>query len=263
GLARGLLVEAGGTNRLLDSEATSGGWNLAAGLAAITAGLTLRGRWSGLILTGAGNDSARLEQVITATAGETLPFTLFCQPGSSGRLMIQFRDLNAGQNTAIRGSFGSLGPASTAAGTLQDISEATEADGVLRVTLTYTPNFTGDLRVGIGPDTLVAGESVVFLAAQTALGSYIPTLASPVTRGADMPGLSTLSAPFYDLALTYDDDSSDAVIGFPASAAWPGLARPHVKRLTAHRAGFAPLTLSTGAALLRETDAALYLETPA
>ncbi|MEL6236306.1 MAG: Ig domain-containing protein, partial [Pseudomonadota bacterium] len=263
GEARGLLVETGATNRLLDSEASAGGWSMAAGLAAASAGLSLRGRWTGLVLTGGGNDSARLEQIITVTAGETLRFTLFCQPGSSGRLMIQFRDLGVGQNSAVRGSFGSLGPASSAAGGLQDITETTDSDGVVRVSLTYTPNFTGDLRVGIGPDTLVAGGSVVFLAAQTAQGSYIPTLAAPATRGADMPGLSTLSAPFYDLALTYDDDSSDAVVGFPTSSVWPAMARPHLKRLTAHRAGFGTLTLSTGAALLRETDAALYLETPA
>lgn len=264
GTPLGLLLEPAASNLLLDSEAVAGTWSTTAALSTAPAGLSVRGRWSGLRLVSGGNEFGRIQQQIDVVAGVPVPIKLFCVPGSSGALFVQLREVASGASSRLRGPLGALFVFNEAAGGITDIRQTDAPDGVAEIEFVYTPDFTGALLMGLGPDSGISGEDIVLLAAQTGHGSYIPTTIAAADRGADDVVLSGIAPGIYDIRLVYGDGSVETLAGYDlADASFPPLSRDRLGRLEAHPPPFLLLRLSDDAPLRLETGAAAYLETPA
>lgn len=263
GAPLGLLVEPAAENRVLHAESFTTGWT-ASGVTATPAGLARRGRWGGMTLASGGGLPNRLHRGLAVTAGEVLPLTLWYLPGTSGRLRILLRDEAGAADTLVRGPAGALAVTATAAGAVDGLAEATEADGIRRVSLRFAPAFTGELRLGFGPDSAVAGESVTLLMAQTALGSPVPAAAAPGLRAAESVTLLGLAPGFLDVVATDGTGAVRLLAGVPVSGpVWPAPGLSPVRRLRGFPRGHDLLTLADGGPLALESGRALYLETAA
>ncbi|GIX12259.1 MAG: hypothetical protein KatS3mg118_0218 [Paracoccaceae bacterium] len=263
GVPLGLLIEGDATNRLTGSEDLVTGWTASLGSAS-PAGLSVRGRWGGMVVTSNGNGASRLSQTLPVVQGETVEIKVYCMPGSSGRLRVQLRNPLTGDASRVRGPFGALAVVMANAGPVEELVERVAADGVVEVSLIHRPAFTGDLEIGFGPDSTVAGDTLLLLAAQTTRGSYVPTGATAATRPADQIGLNLAASGLFDLSLTHDDDSGARLEGLPLDpGGWPELRRPWIRRLVGHSTPRPPLTLENDTLLRLEGGVALTLEIPA
>jgi hypothetical protein len=213
GNRRGLLIEAARTNLLTYSEVVDGtGWSVNGSISTnLTDGAL--GVWDGVSIASQGQNFHRLntDNFVSVTSGDTLTIRAWVKEGTSGRLRINFRDVSSGLSSNIRGVFGSLVPSTSNVGAFSSVKEEDWGNGIVAVSGTITVNFTGDLEVGIGPDSAVSGETVIAYAAQLEAGSfptsYIPTAGSTATRSADVASIPTS-------AFGYNADKGTVVVDF-------------------------------------------------
>jgi hypothetical protein len=160
------------------------------------------GVWDGVSIASGGQTFQRLntDNFVSVTSGDTLTIRAWVKEGTSGRLRINFRNVSLGLSSNIRGVFGSLVPSSNTIGDFSSVKKEDWGNGIVAVSGTITVNFTGDLEVGIGPDSAVAGETVIAYAAQLEVAptpsSYIPTSGSTVTRAADALTIPAANLPW-------------------------------------------------------------------
>jgi hypothetical protein len=160
------------------------------------------GVWDGVSIASQGQNFQRLNanNFVSVTSGDTLTIRAWVKEGTSGRLRINFRDVSSGLSSNIRGVFGSLVPSSNNIGDFSSVKKEDWGNGIVAVSGTITVNFTGDLEVGIGPDSAVSGETVIAYAAQLEVAptpsSYIPTSGSTVTRAADVLTIPAANLPW-------------------------------------------------------------------
>lgn len=262
GTPLGLLVEPAGTNALLWSEELTTGWTVS-GATVSAAGLSVRGRWAGRVLASAGNTSNRIGQTLTLTAGVPLTVRVFFRYGLGAKARLAFRNTASGVESVIRGAQGGLAVTATAAGAVTGLSEETQADAVTILTATFAPSVSGSHQVGFGPNSAVAGETVILLAVQTLDGSYVPTTTAAAARAADVVALRPAAPGLYDAVLTYGDLTQERLEEVAVGATWfPALARREVRRIEGDRLIHEPLGLESGARLSLESGAALELEIP-
>jgi hypothetical protein len=199
----GLLHESDArTNLLTYSEAVDGtGWfdsnststNLTDGALGV---------WDGVSVATNGELFAFLAALnVAVTTGDVLTFRVWVKAGTSGRVRITLRQTDPSNASRVRGEFGSLSSDLSSAGPITSIREEDWGNGIVAVSGTITINFTGDLQFSIGPDSAVAGETVIAYAAQLEAAptpsSYIPTNSgSTVTRAADVLTIPAANLPW-------------------------------------------------------------------
>lgn len=260
GTPLGLLVEPAGSNALLWSEELTTGWTVA-GATVSSAGLSVRGRWTGRVVASTGNTSNRISRTLSLTAGVPLTVRVFYRYGPGAKARLNFRNDGTLADSVIRGTQGSLNVTATAAGAITGVSEVTQGDAVTILTATFDPAATGTHSVGFGPNSAVAGDTVIVFAMQTLDGSYVPTTTAPVDRGADVVALRPAAPGLYDAVLTYGDLTRERIEEVAVGASWfPTLSRREVRRIEGDRLIHEPLDLETGARLSLESGAALELE---
>jgi hypothetical protein len=109
----------------------------------------------------------RVQNAENVTSGTIYSATLIYEDsGTSGKLRIILRNDDGATESAISGSIGSVSVSASTSGSVSIISETEIAEGVYQLLFTYTPNFTGSFRYGVGADSSTIGETVVVLASQ-------------------------------------------------------------------------------------------------
>lgn len=188
----GLLVERQKTNLVTQSSASAATWGNAGGGGQVDLSLNRWGYFSGLRVesAGAGWNSATIP-CDSVSSGTPYGVTFYVEEGTSGKRFFGFRDVASGNQSTLLGSFGSpMSVNSTAAGSITDVSEWDHPQGGTVVTAIWTPNFSGEAQLRIGPNSGVTGESIIALGAQLELGqtpsSFIPTSGAAATRATEL-----------------------------------------------------------------------------
>lgn len=197
GESLGLLVEEQRTNLLLYSACDSNWFTGGFGTPTYNLGLSALGVFSGVqIASGGQNWHSIYRPGISLTALTTYAFTLFYRAGTSGRVLLTFRNNSTATETVINGLVGSLSVSAAFAGAATVLSQYLCSDGLTYVvTGTFTPNSTSaDHWYRIGPDSTTSGQTVIALGAQLEAGafatSYIPTTSAAATRSADVASIT-------------------------------------------------------------------------
>lgn len=192
----GLLVERQKTNLVTQSSASAATWGNAGGGGQVDLSLNRWGYFSGLRVesAGAGWNSATIP-CDSVSSGTPYGVTFYVEEGTSGKRFFGFRDVASGNQSTLLGSFGSpMSVNSTAAGSITDVSEWDHPQGGTVVTAIWTPNFSGEAQLRIGPNSGVTGESIIALGAQMEFqfpSSFIPASGSTATRPQDLPDMGS------------------------------------------------------------------------
>lgn len=232
---RGLLIEATGTNLLLNSTATASNWTVDSSVATDLA-LNALGYFPGVEVASTGVLWSRLKASVDVTGGIPYALTLIYRAGTSGQARVVFSGLPGGESQ-FSGVAGSSAVSRTDIGTITSATETLLADGLsYLIHLVFTPTSSGALSIGLGPQSSVSGETVIFLGAQISAGadftSFIPSVGVAGTRGADTPGLTGFSGT-HDVLASYGDGTTEKFPGKVLSEGfWPPLNNAHILSLT-------------------------------
>jgi len=212
----GLLHESEArTNLLLFSQTVlNTGWvMLGAGATGTNLSDNALGVFGGVSIASGGGNTNRLNasDLVAVTSGQSITFRVWVKAGTSGRLRIHFLDVATTTSSVVTGSFGSLSNLVGNIGTITSIREEDWGNGIVAVSGTLNSTVTSNqIRLGIGPDSAVAGETVIAYAAQLEVGptpsSYIPTAGSAVTRAADVLTVPAANLPYNSTALSIQMD---------------------------------------------------------
>lgn len=232
GQGAALWGEPAGRNLLAHSAAVLGaGWS-ASGAGATAGALGALGVFPGVEVTSAGATWHRLLHSVrpTVVAGQSYHLTFWVVMGSSGAARCILRNNAAGTETAIRATPAGTTAEQSAAGSVSSVQGAAAGvDGVWVVHLTYVPNFSGALNLGIGPGSATRGESVTVLGAQLELGpvgsSYIATTGAAADRTAEAV---IWGAPHgvWDVAITDGDGVRYVAPGVTVGSGWQPASAP-------------------------------------
>lgn len=236
GALRGLLVEGPATNLLTQSRAALGaGWVQGASTS-LNLTLGALGQFAGVSVASNGQTWHRLvhqaEPTVVAATAHTV--TVYFRAGTSGRLRMILRAVSTGTETQIGGTIGALAMTQQAAGAITNVAEQVMPDGLTRrLTCTFTPNATGPLSLGIGPDS-VSG-TVQVLGAQIEAGgapsSFIFSAGAATTRTADLPAVTGVTG-VRNVRLTYGDGSTQTLSSQTIGPGyWPPMAQTVLRRL--------------------------------
>lgn len=205
--ARGLLLE-GSTAELIPQSAITTTWWVNFGSPTLTY-LTLNalGQFPGVQVASGGAVADRIGLRATApiacTSGTEMQIDLYYRSGTSGRLRWQALDDASAAVCRITGVIGALSVTTATGGTMAIIEDVALAGGTeRRLRVSFIPNFTGAFRLSGGPDSAVAGESVIllglFVRAEDHQGSPIITTAGGLTRAADFASINP--GPWFNAA---------------------------------------------------------------
>lgn len=195
GVVKGLLIEKARTNLVTRSEVTATadlGWSDSSSTSTNLDENAL-GVFQGVSIASGGGNWNRRSIECTVTSGTVYAATVFYRAGTSNRARFVFRDTDGAVESRVGGVIGSLAVAQETAGTLSILTEEDLPDNVKKITIKFTPNFTGTCGFGIGPDSVNSGETVIAYGAQLEEGpfatSYIETTGSTATRSADIASI--------------------------------------------------------------------------
>lgn len=220
------VLEPASTNLLLNSTAgISGGW-AASGATATDLALAAMGIFPGVSVVGNGAAWNRLlhSNKPPCSLNAPLALSIWLRVGSSGRARIILRDNAGSTETHIAGPVSGMTADASAAGGVSNLSRVLQPDGeTTQLTFVFTPSFSGTLSLGIGPDSVVMGETLVVLGAQIEAGTkatrLIPTAGAAATRAADVLELSPPSGT-YDVRITRFDGSFADDFAVQINAPW-------------------------------------------
>ncbi|MGO4914522.1 phage head spike fiber domain-containing protein [Pseudogemmobacter sp. W21_MBD1_M6] len=238
------ILEAASTNLLVNSVAgVSGGWT-ASGAAATGLALAAMGVFPGVSVVGNGAAWNRLlhSNKPPCSSGSPLAITVWLRAGSSGRARIILRDNVGSTETHIAGAVSGMTAEASAAGGVSNLSRVLQPDGVTtRLAFVFTPSFSGTLSLGIGPDSVVLGETLVVLGAQIEVGTkatrLIPTAGTAATRAADVLELSPPNGAF-DVRITRFDGSFADGFAVQINAPWvPALDSDGIRSIALYPSG--------------------------
>jgi hypothetical protein len=209
--ARGLLIEEQRVNLALYSEQfDNAGWakdnaTITANAAVAPDGTTTADKAipsNGVDLTSIANGTVR--QAVTYSAGATLTFSVFAKEAEFDRIELYFSEATGTANRAtVTYSLvdGSVVTAAAVAGTFTSVSSTSTSfgNGWYRFTLTFTTGSgtTARARFAVRDSGTTIGDGtsgILIWGAQLEAGafatSYIPTVASTVTRASDTPTIT-------------------------------------------------------------------------
>lgn len=160
-------------------------------------------------------NGGRQNDSVSVTSGQAVTVIVRYAIGTSGKFMVRLIDPNTFNATKVSNSGSLSGLAGSAdAGAVADIVDTDFSDH-RELKVKFTPNFTGPLRVRLGPDSSSAGENVIGIGAEVIAGDVgrflpNPTEDSTIARAADNLDLDIIEGG-HDLVITFDDDSTQTV----------------------------------------------------
>lgn len=205
----GLLVEGAATNMCQQS----GSPNLWLPVSAVIS--AENDNWSGMTpvrVASSGADWHRLRAPMngsTSALSGQVAGTLFYVAGTSGRLLVNCRNVATAAESRISGVIGALAVSQTAAGALTLLDDRRIRGNIRMLRFAFTPiNNTDMFEISFGPNSAGVGDDVVLYGCQLEYGSvpssFIFTAGANVTRAADV----TSSA-----AATRQSDVASATLG--------------------------------------------------
>ncbi len=209
----GLSVEPAASNIAHYAVASDVGWS-----ALFTANTLLSldafGIFPGLEVAGGGAVWHRATTVGGGWAQSVpLRLKLWYQAGTSGRVRAGLRNQTAGTESALAGPVGALSESGNVAGSFTGTVNTDFGGGIFAVEATFTPNADAAVsQIGVGPFSVVAGETVVVLGVQLEVGSkgtsFIESAGSTADRAADVLSLHHWTG-IYDVAISYSDGAAE------------------------------------------------------
>lgn len=191
----GLLVENSGTNLIPSSDCAAWGNS---GTSKTNNTTTTLGVFTGATVPSSGGDWHRIQAGAAAvTSGTVYTVQFWFKYGTSGDVLLNLRDNAQSAESRVIGSKGNLRVQYQNIGTINadTIVETQLPDDVMHVSFQWTPNYTGDVVLGIGPRSSSSTKTVIGLAGALEdrdwVSSYIKTAGSTVTKSYDNCGLST------------------------------------------------------------------------
>lgn len=219
----GLMAEAQATNLVDHAVADTTDWsNLLCTVSTLS--LNEMGLFPGLQVASGGATWHRVNVTTGAwTSGTSYRVKAWFKAGSSGRMLLNLRNVDEGNESTVSGNIGAFTVANSSAGTVSSIDEVVLANGVRVVELTFVPAAdTAIGQLGIGPGSNTAGEDVILLGAQIEAGidatSLILSSGTAATRNADGIVLNAWTGT-HDLEITYSDAATETR---PAVSLAPG-----------------------------------------
>ena len=176
--------------------------------------LSVFGVFPGVLCTSNGTlaNTARVTSAngFAVTSGVERTVEVYYRVGTSGRCRVILFNNSSSTTSIINGVAGSLTVNTSAAGTVTIVSDQLTSDGLTRrLRLRFTPNASGTILLGVGPDSATVGHTVTFVTYFTRVGnvftSPILTSGSAVTRSADVATVSQ--------AATWFDNSNGTFFG--------------------------------------------------
>jgi hypothetical protein len=196
--AKGILIEEQRTNLLLQSQNFDVTWGKTAVTVTVDTTVAPDGTTTADTLT-ASTNTAYVSQSVVFTADGDKTFSVFLKAGTSTSTRLTLRDITVPANRATIDITWTAGvPSGVAAtGTLQGIDSFGNGWYRVRGLATGVIAANGN-QFRFSPDVAVGTNNVIMWGAQTENGafatSYIPTVASQVTRSAD---ICTITAPMF------------------------------------------------------------------
>lgn len=189
----GLLVENGGANLVPTSDCA--GWGNS-GLSKVNNTTTTLGVFTGATLPSGGSDWHRVQAgAVAVTSGTVYTVQFWFKYGTSGDVLLNLRDNTTASETRVVGEKDRLYVQYQNIGTVAHIIETQLPEDVRHVSFVFTPNYTGDVILGIGPRSTSSSRDIIALAGAIEdrdwVSSYIKTAGSQVTKSYDNCGLAT------------------------------------------------------------------------
>ena len=237
-------VEGSSKNLLTHSSALVGaGWS-ASGSTGANLGLNAMGQFPGVQVSGTGAAWNRLlhSNQPSCTAGVPMAMSIWLRAGTSGRTRIILRDMVGNAESHIAGTIGTMTSETISAGSVTNLAQVLQQDGsTIKLTFTFTPNYTGSVSLGVGPDSTTSGATVIVLGAQVETGaspsSFIPTAGATVTRLADVLEFHP-SAGMYDARFVFADASVSELSAVQIPGAWsPAISGGGLRSVALYPAG--------------------------
>ncbi len=221
-----LLLEDTRSNLMTHSEINTSDWSTS-GATLTDLSLNALGEFHGVSVASGGANWHRCFRNVTCNAATSYAVQLFWDVGSSGKIVLQLKSNVTGMSTLAGGPAGSIASNSSAEGPITILEDAVINGGSTRMLqIHWVPATTGSYSIGIGPDSVTAGQTVIPLAIQieqAASGSsYIPTTGSTQSRQADVLATTALSG-IYDMSVNYADQGPVLVQGITVT---PGVGLP-------------------------------------
>lgn len=235
GVLLGLLIEPGATNIVPNSAPVVENLNISACTAANLA-LNALGVFPGVQVISDGSSWGRVRHAAEVGAGKTYAITCYLRAGTSGRA--RFVCSAGSSETVVAGPIGALANTRSDLGTCTSINELLLADGLTRrLRMVFDSTYSGAATFGLGMDSGVAGQTVIYLGMQVeegaAASSFILNGNTPVARAADQLSLTGLSGRF-DLTLDYAGGGTGTISGATVAPGYiVATTGRHLRRITA------------------------------
>jgi hypothetical protein len=199
GNSLGILREETRSNLVSNPKVQASGWSALGGGTETDLSLNALGYFDGMSYSSNGATWHRVyAPFITYTASTEYAITLYVRAGTSGNIRITHRDeTGSGHETFLYGALDSeLTKSAENAGTIGPVTKTLLPDGsTYLIQYIYTPDFSGNGSIGIGPESTTVGETVILLGVQIEEGSF-PTSFIPTqsTRDKDRIFSTSLSS---------------------------------------------------------------------
>lgn len=237
--ALGVLIEGTTTNLLHDAVATAALWR--GSVSGTDLSLGALGYFGGVSLASGGAKWHRATiDNLTLKAGVQYSVTLFFKLGTSGQFRMDFRNSTTGATSQLRNRPDDVEIA-LGAGSYAGVSVDMLRDGVYRLTAQFMPDVTGTYGLNFGPNSAVAGETVIGLGAQVEMGpvasSFYPGNSTSTVRAADQIGVLGIDGT-YDVIAT-DGAGMETILRNEAitDGWWPSMTAPTMASLRVFAAG--------------------------
>lgn len=220
------ILEPAASNLLSHAKAAPGsGWSLNGGSAAALS-LGALGVFPGCEVFSSGARWHRLNHTAcpAVIAGENYHLQMWFAFGSSGGARLILQNSNTGAESQIAMTETTATAQMYGAGSFDAIDMVPlGCDSAYLLSVAFTPNFSGPLSLGIGPDSVTTGDSVIIFGAQIEAGahgsSFIESAGAPADRAAD---LLSWGAPhgIWDVRLTDQDGETSDETSVSVGAGW-------------------------------------------